>query len=158
MRGAVRARFIALSLVGALTGMVVIFLLAKAAGPIASNWTEVADVIPAFATAFRLAWRVAILALIFGVLVLLYRLIPAVRVRWGEAAVGAVAATIAFASVTSAFTWFLDSGFARYNIVYGSLGTFVALLTWVYLLALIVLFGAHLCASAGRAGGALTGS
>jgi membrane protein len=151
VRGAVKSRFIALGLVGVLTGMVVIFLLAKAAGPIASNWTELKGVIPAYATAFRLVWRVVMLAMIFCVLVLLYRWVPAARVRWADAAAGAAMATIAFAAATSAFTWFLDSGLARYNIVYGSLGTLVALLTWVYLLALIVLFGAHLCAATGHA-------
>ena len=52
-----------------------------------------------------------------------------------------------------AFTFFIRSGLARYNVVYGSLGALVALLSWVYMIAAIILFGAHLAASiAGSAG------
>jgi len=40
----------------------------------------------------------------------------------------------------------LTGGLVSYELVYGSLGTVVALLFWIYLSATITLFGAHLSA------------
>jgi membrane protein len=37
----------------------------------------------------------------------------------------------------------LSSGLARYDLIYGSLGAIIAFLTWVYLSAVIILFGAY---------------
>jgi membrane protein len=49
--------------------------------------------------------------------------------------------------VTAGFTWYLDSGFARYELIYGWLGTIVILMFWIYLNSWIILFGANLAAS-----------
>ncbi|NJO94599.1 MAG: hypothetical protein HC820_10210 [Hydrococcus sp. RM1_1_31] len=38
----------------------------------------------------------------------------------------------------------MSSGLARYQLVYGSLGTVVALMLWIYLSSVVILFGAHL--------------
>jgi membrane protein len=48
------------------------------------------------------------------------------------------------------FAWYVGSGLARYRIVYGSLGTVVALLFWVYLSAWLIILGAHLSAAVAR--------
>jgi membrane protein len=50
---------------------------------------------------------------------------------------------------TSGFSWYLRSGrgLTNYNLVYGSLGTIVALMFWIYLISLIILIGAHLSSS-----------
>ena len=40
------------------------------------------------------------------------------------------------------FVWYLRSSFPHYNVIYGSVGAVLALLTWVYLSAIIVLLGA----------------
>jgi uncharacterized BrkB/YihY/UPF0761 family membrane protein len=47
----------------------------------------------------------------------------------------------------SGFTWFLSSGLARYDLIYGSLGTIIILMLSIYLIALILLLCAHLSAS-----------
>jgi membrane protein len=80
-------------------------------------------------------------------LLLLYWGIPSATVVWSDAAVGALIASVGIEIVTASFTFFLDSGLSNYNLVYGSLGAVVALIFWIYLLNLIVLFGAHLSAS-----------
>ena len=41
------------------------------------------------------------------------------------------------------FIWYVST-FSPYNIVYGSVGVLIALLVWVYISALILLFGAQL--------------
>ena len=80
-------------------------------------------------------------------LMTLYRLIPKTKVRWSEALGGAVFAVMAEGAATSLFSWYLRSGLSKYNLVYGSLGALISFLTWIYIINLIVLFGAHLSAS-----------
>jgi len=38
----------------------------------------------------------------------------------------------------------LEGGILKYELIYGSLGTIVALMFWIYLISNIALFGAHL--------------
>ena len=93
--------------------------------------------------------RATIWLLTFIALLWLYRWIPNTEVLWSEAAWGAFIASTGTLLTTSIFTWYLTSGrgFSNYNLVYGSLGAIVALLFWIYLLSIIVLFGAHLSSS-----------
>lgn len=78
---------------------------------------------------------------------LLYRIVPATRVRGIAAFWGALAAALAWELVTDAFTWVLSSGLVHYELVYGSLGAIIALLFWIYLISWILLFGAYLAAA-----------
>ena len=92
--------------------------------------------------------------LAFVALLLLYRLVPRAKVPWRSAVTGAAVATTGSLVATQAFTLFLESGIGAYDLVYGPLGALIAFLSWVYALALVVLFGAYLGASFGdRAGG-----
>ena len=86
----------------------------------------------------------------FLALVGLYRWVPNTTVRWREAFWGALVATLAGQIATKAFTWYLSSGFVHYELVYGSLAAIVALMLWIYVNGLIVLFGAHLSAAVAR--------
>jgi membrane protein len=57
---------------------------------------------------------------------------------------GALIASIAWQLATEGFSWYLASGLARYEVIYGSLGGVVALLFWAYLSNMIAIFCAHL--------------
>jgi membrane protein len=146
-RNAFKARLIALVLLGGLVGLALLFLLVKALPAVESDWAWLAQFTEHVSRFVRATSRIVLLGFIFGTLTLLYRWVPSTRVRWIEAAVGAAVATATFGGATSAFTWYLESGYARYNVVYGSLGALIALLTWVYILSAVVLFGAHLGAA-----------
>jgi membrane protein len=50
-------------------------------------------------------------------------------------------ASLAFDGVKWGFLWYVKT-FPVYNVVYGSVGAVMALLTWVYVSAIILLFGA----------------
>lgn len=80
----------------------------------------------------------------------LYHWVPNTKVRWSEAFWGALVATPAGEIATGAFSWYLSSGIVQYELVYGSLGTVVALMLRIYIGALIALFGAHLSAAVAR--------
>ena len=84
----------------------------------------------------------------FGVLVLalaaVYRWGPAVPYsRWRWVSPGAVTAAVGLVAISVLFSWYA-ANFADYNETYGSLGAVIALMTWLWLNATIVLVGAEL--------------
>jgi membrane protein len=85
--------------------------------------------------------------LMYFVFLLLYWWIPNTKVKWSEANWGALMAASAWEVNRAGFVWYLNSGLARYQLVYGSIGALVALMLWIYLSSVIAIFGAHLCAS-----------
>jgi membrane protein len=80
----------------------------------------------------------------------LYRWIPTLDVSWRAAGWGAVTASAGWKIATAGFTLYLRSGLGEYQLVYGSLGTVVALLFLLYVIAAVALFGAHLCSAIDR--------
>jgi membrane protein len=85
--------------------------------------------------------------MIFLVFLTLYHRIPTLRVRVRATLWGAFMASLAWKAVTAGFSWYLGSSFGQYQLVYGSLGAIVAFLFLIYIISLITLFGAHLCAA-----------
>ena len=141
------SRLTALIVLAGLVSLLAIFMLARTALPVLSRW-NVTDRLTMHVSSLLEAFSgMTLHAFIFVILIFLYRLVPRTRVRWRESVVGAAASTIIFGVVTFFFTWYLNSGLAKYNIVYGSLGALLALLSWVYLVSLTVLYGAHVCAA-----------
>jgi len=45
------------------------------------------------------------------------------------------------------FSWYLSSGFSNFNVVYGSIGAVMALMLYLYLTNIVILFGAQINAS-----------
>ncbi|MGC9514378.1 YihY/virulence factor BrkB family protein [Methanocrinis sp.] len=88
--------------------------------------------------------------LVFLTATVLYLWAPDDEVRWPEAGWGALVATSCWAVSKVGFSWYIESGLARHQLVYGSLGTVVVLMLWVYLSGMIILYGAHLSAAIGR--------
>jgi membrane protein len=74
----------------------------------------------------------------------IYRWMPIYRASWRATFTGALVATIAWQAAATAFGWAVSGGLINYELVYGSLAAFVALLFWIYLSCFIILFGAHL--------------
>ncbi|MCD6424467.1 MAG: YihY/virulence factor BrkB family protein [Anaerolineales bacterium] len=77
----------------------------------------------------------------------LYRIIPMGRVPVKAAGFSALGITLIWRLASTIFQWYLRSGFARYEIIFGSLSAIVVLLFWIYISAMILFFGAHLCAA-----------
>jgi YihY family inner membrane protein len=84
---------------------------------------------------------------IFILFLALYRWTPVRSVNWKAALIGAVIASTGWKLATSIFTWYLNSGLGRYDVIYGSLGAVVALMFLIYIISTITLFGAHLSAA-----------
>ncbi len=83
------------------------------------------------------------------IFILVYRLVPNVRTRWTYIWPGALFAAVCFELSKSLFAYYVDN-FAKYDLIYGSLGSVVALLIWAYASALILILGAELSSVYGR--------
>ena len=77
---------------------------------------------------------------------MIYNLAPARKKEWRFFSLGATVASILAMLSTTAFSFYL-SNFANYNKLYGSIGTLIALMFWLYLLAWVFLLGFELNAS-----------
>ena len=88
-----------------------------------------------------LEWPLLIVVVMLG-LAVLYRYAPdREKPQWRWVSEGAVAATFLWIMASAGFTFYV-ANFNSYDKTYGSLGGVIILLTWLYLSALIVLFGA----------------
>lgn len=74
----------------------------------------------------------------------LYRWVPNKTVRWKAVIIGALFTATAWELSKRLFAFYLSSGLARFQIVYGSLATLIALMVWTFFGNLIALLGAHL--------------
>ena len=77
----------------------------------------------------------------------LYFFVPKTRVKKRAAFFAALFASLAWEITAFGFNWYFQSGLANYNFLYGSLGTLVALMFWIYLDCLILVFGAYFSAA-----------
>lgn len=99
-------------------------------GPVTGFWLVVTR-ITRYAAAFSAATLMA---------AILYRFGPLRKQRWRRVWPGAVLSTVFWLATTYAFAWYVRN-LANYNLLYGSIGTSIALLVWMYLTAAIILVG-----------------
>ena len=81
--------------------------------------------------------------LAFISILILYRWLPNTKVKIIHVVPGALLASICFILAQLGFIWYVGK-FPVYNILYGAVGAIMALLAWVYISALIILFGAQI--------------
>jgi membrane protein len=93
---------------------------------------------------FSLARWPLLFLILWGALGLLYRFGPGrEHPRWEWLNVGTLAAAFLWIAGSSLLSWYL-SNFANYNATYGSLGAAIGLMMWMWMSAIIVLWGAEL--------------
>jgi membrane protein len=89
-------------------------------------------------------WHVLEFAASFGVLTMLcvavFKVLPAVRIGWRDASIGAVVTAALFSLGATALGWYL--GVEGTSSTYGAAGSLVALLMWVYYSAQAFFLGA----------------
>jgi len=71
---------------------------------------------------------------------ILYYYGPYRKQRWRAVWPGAIMATVLWLLATLGFGWYVKH-VTNYNVLYGSVGTSIALLSWMYILAAIALIG-----------------
>jgi len=86
-------------------------------------------------------WIIAVLTSIAVIALVYHHGVPRTQ-PWHRVLPGAVVATMLWVCVTVLFGYYLRR-FANYDVIYGSVGTAIALLIWLYLVSMVVLVGAE---------------
>ncbi len=148
-RGFLKQRLTALAMVGVLVLLLFLSLAASAVGRLVPRLNLANPQLDFFKTVLWSLVLSQVLPFLLSMLlfVALYRWVPAAKPSWRAVLWGAGVTTVAWELAKAGFSWFVSSGLSSYNLVYGSLGSVVALIFWVYLSASVALFGAHLTAA-----------
>lgn len=89
---------------------------------------------------------VVIFIVFFFAVSFIYYFGPAVHYNWKFFSIGSFIATLACLGISYGFSFYITN-FASYNKVYGSIGALIALMVWMQLLTMVLLFGYEINAS-----------
>lgn len=89
---------------------------------------------------------IIIFALFFCTISFMYYLGPAKKVRWKFINAGSTMATILLMLTSYGFAFYVNN-FGQYNKIYGSIGTLIVILLWIYFNSYVLLLGFELNAS-----------
>jgi membrane protein len=148
IRGFVRGRLLSFSMV-LVTGflLLVSMILTTLLQGLADHFGRIAGT-------SMVAWIAGSGALSFLIITLLFsaifKILPDVTVRWRDVWTGAAFTTALFMLGKSAIGWYLGREATASS--YGSAGSFVVMLMWVYYSSIILLFGAEFTESQSRTG------
>lgn len=79
--------------------------------------------------------------LFYCILLSLFYWVGCVKIKfWKSALPGAIFTTILFIAITYGFVFYMTH-FAKYNVLYGSIGTIILVMIWVNLNIMLILFG-----------------
>ena len=90
-------------------------------------------------------WIIIVL-LFFSLISSIYTFGPATRKRWRFVSAGSMLATALTILTTLGFSYYVNH-FSSYNRIYGSIGSVIVLMLWIFLNSLILLIGFELNAS-----------
>ena len=97
--------------------------------------------------AFEIAWNIlrwpVLLFFANLALAMLYYFTPDVEQKWKWVTPGAIFSLMGWLLVSLGFAYYVNS-FDSYNKTYGSIGTVIVLLTWLYLIGLFILIGGEI--------------
>ncbi len=117
------------------------------------DWMKVEPGLTPYAWVWQWVSMLARYVVAFGATILvtslLYYFGPYRKQRWRAVLPGAVVATALWLLATAGFGWYVRN-MAHYNVMYGSIGTSIALVVWMYLLAAIALVGCEFNAECER--------
>ncbi len=147
-RSWLKQRLIALVLTCVIAFSLIITIAAMTAGEIALNYINTGLHIHGnFITYVIDLSRWALLGVLYFVTIsILYRYGPANKKKWRFFSAGAWLATILAFLTIWGFSFYINH-FGSYNKVYGSIGTLIVVMIWLYLNSLILLIGFELNAS-----------
>jgi membrane protein len=87
-----------------------------------------------------------IFSVFFFTISLIYFYAPAIHKRWKFFNAGCITASILMIAISNIFSFYLVN-FASYHKIYGSIGSLIALMVWLYFVGLILIVGFEINAS-----------
>lgn len=103
------------------------------------NYRLLASVGSAF---WQVVFALVSLLVTFALFAIVYRFMPNAQVTVRDTLPGAAIGSLLWEAAKYVFAWSLN--YFHYDVIYGSVGAVVAVLTWGYVSSLILLFGAQL--------------
>ncbi len=101
----------------------------------------------AYTIYFLFAMRFLVIFILFFIVIsCIYYFGPSVHYNWNFFSVGSVLATFAGLGISYGFSYYITN-FGAYNKIYGSIGALIALMIWMDLLTVVLLFGYEINAS-----------
>ncbi len=119
-----------------ITGLVISYLKTQIAFNLSTFWTIV----------IKIARWITLIIIYFLTVSILYKYGPSVSKRWKLINPGATLATILAIITLSGFAYYINN-FNTYNKLYGSIGTMIVIMIWMYINSLILIIGFELNAS-----------
>jgi membrane protein len=96
-------------------------------------------------------WFTILLVLLLGISIL-FHLGPSIKSKWKLFTPGSILATLGIIITSIGFNYYINH-FSQYNKIYGSIGTLMIILIWMYFNSIILLTGFELNASISNAKG-----
>ena len=93
-----------------------------------------------FVYLLTIARYLVVFAVFVAAVSIIYRFGPDVNMKWAFVTPGSIIASVLIVLTTLAFSYYV-SNFGSYNKVYGSIGTLIALMIWINLIALLLILG-----------------
>jgi membrane protein len=141
-----RERVVALVLIPSCLVPLALSTLLVAFGHQIEEWLIDVAGLSSFRPVLLLLWRITRWAIALlttaAVLAVIYRFGTPRRQQWRQVVPGAAVSALIWFVATLIFGWYVTR-FADYSVIYGSLGTAVATLVWLYITALSVFLGAE---------------
>jgi membrane protein len=147
-RGLFRKRFTAIALTVMLGTVLVVAIVLLIVGQYVVDYLLVRGFLNDIVSVYFIALlRYGVVFLVFFLAIsTIYYVAPAVHTRWKFVSLGSIVAACLCIIATHLFSYFL-ANFSSYNRLYGSIGTFIGLMVWFYLLSIVLLLGFEINAS-----------
>ncbi|MEO6236501.1 MAG: YihY/virulence factor BrkB family protein, partial [Vicinamibacterales bacterium] len=125
-------------------------LLVSAVNVLEARWFAVVAVrAPQLAVLHHFAIRWATTAVFIAVVGLIFYFVPNAKVRFRDVWVGAVVTGLAWRGALVAFSWYVKD-LTRFSNVHGSIAAVVVFLLWIYISAVLLLYGVEVTAANAR--------
>jgi membrane protein len=140
--------FVMLLVAGAM--LIIALLLVSASGVVGASWfAGVLARFPGLMVLRSLTVRYATTALFILVVGCVFYFVPNAKVRFRDVWIGALVTGLLWKVALEGFSWYM-SDMSRFTRVNGSIAAVVVFLVWVYLQAVILLYGAEFTAAYAR--------
>ncbi len=124
-------------------GVAVVMLISTAISTVLNGIQQgTAGIIGQFPLLWQIIGLIVSLALMTGILTVLFHTLPRCSVDWQDMWPAALLTAVAWEIFRQAFAFYLGH-FANYQAVYGTLGSIIAIQTWILLSSMILLYGAE---------------
>lgn len=141
-RGFFKIRLVALGLTFSFGIAIILAIVVLLVGGVVTDYLLHFGILnnPVFVYFLSVARYLLVFSVFVAVVSVIYKYGPDVNMKWAFVTPGSTTASVLIVLTTFIFSYYL-SNFGSYNKLYGSIGTLIALMVWVNLIALLVVLG-----------------